>query len=211
MNIISLQVEPIGTNCYLVCDEAARVCAVVDPGGSAQRVRAAVEKTGCRPACILLTHGHYDHAGGVSELRAVWPDIPVYLNRRDVYPPTDAYAQELFPALPGPVTDYDEGSTVSVGRLLFTVLATPGHSEGSVTLRVEDTLLCGDTLFAGSCGRTDLPGGSPEKMMTSLRRLGSLRGDLAVLPGHEGTTDLEQERRWNPYLRQAMGLGAETV
>ncbi|MCI7734598.1 MAG: MBL fold metallo-hydrolase [Dysosmobacter sp.] len=202
MDIQILQVGPIGTNCYLLCDETEKLCAVVDPGGDAARVAAAVVDTGCAPCAILLTHGHYDHTGGVAELRAKWPDVPVYLNHRDQYE-GDAYLQQLFPPVPG-AKDYDEGDTVQVGTLTLTVLATPGHSEGSVTLRCGDVLLCGDTLFAGSCGRTDFPGGSVKKIMASLKRLGSLEGDLQVYPGHMETSTLDQERSWNPYLHQAM-------
>ena len=202
MDIQILQVGPIGTNCYLLCDETEKLCAVVDPGGDAARVAAAVVDTGCAPCAILLTHGHYDHAGGVAELRAKWPDVPVYLNHRDQYE-GDAYLQQLFPPVPG-AKDYDEGDTIQVGGLTVDVMATPGHSEGSVTLRCGDVLLCGDTLFAGSCGRTDFPGGSVKKIMASLKRLGSLEGDLQVYPGHMETSTLDQERSWNPYLHQAM-------
>ena len=185
MKIKCLQVGPIGTNCYLLCDEDAKTCAVIDPGGDGARIAAAVADT-----------------GAVGELQAKWPETPVYLNRRDVY--ADACTQQLFPLLSGDVRDYDEGDTVAVGGLTVTVLATPGHSEGSVTLRCQDALFCGDTLFAGSCGRTDFPGGSMEKMMASLRRLGQLEGDLRVLPGHMEASTLDRERRWNPYLLQAM-------
>ena len=202
MDIQILQVGPIGTNCYLLCDETEKLCAVVDPGGDAARVAAAVVDTGCAPCAILLTHGHYDHTGGVAELRAKWPDVPVYLNHRDQYE-GDAYLQQLFPPVPG-AKDYDEGDTVQVGGLTVDVMATPGHSEGSVTLRCGDVLLCGDTLFAGSCGRTDFPGGSVKKIMASLKRLGSLEGDLQVYPGHMETSTLDQERSWNPYLHQTM-------
>lgn len=202
MDIRMLQVGPIGTNCYLLCDETEKLCAVVDPGGDAARVAAAVADTGCAPCAILLTHGHYDHTGGVAELRAKWPDVPVYLNRRDQYE-GDAYLQQLFPPVPG-ARDYDEGDTIQVGGLTVDVMATPGHSEGGVTLRCGDVLLCGDTLFAGSCGRTDFPGGSVKKIMASLKRLGSLEGDLQVYPGHMETSTLDQERSWNPYLHQAM-------
>ena len=202
MDIQILQVGPIGTNCYLLCDETEKLCAVVDPGGDAARVAAAVVDTGCAPCAILLTHGHYDHTGGVAELRAKWPDVPVYLNHRDQYE-GDAYLQQLFPPVPG-AKDYDEGDTIQVGGLTVDVMATPGHSEGSVARRCGDVLLCGDTLFAGSCGRTDFPGGSVKKIMASLKRLGSLEGDLQVYPGHMETSTLDQERSWNPYLHQAM-------
>ena len=202
MEIKSLQVGPIGTNCYLLCDEAEKLCAVVDPGGEAARVADAVAQTGCVPCAILLTHGHYDHTGGVAELSAKWPEVPVYLNQRDQYQ-GDAYLAQLFPPVSG-AKNYDEGDTLCVGGLTVEVLATPGHSEGSVTLRCGNVLLCGDTLFAGSCGRTDFPGGSMKKIMASLKRLGELEGDLQVLPGHMEPSTLDQERSWNPYLRQAM-------
>lgn len=203
MNIITLQVGPIGTNCYLVCDGAAKLCAVVDPGGEADRVTAAAEQAGCTVACILLTHGHYDHTGGVAELRERFPDVPVYMNHNDIHAP-DSRESRLFLPLPGEILDLQEGDDIPVGSLRFSVLYTPGHSEGSVTLRCGDALLCGDTLFAGSCGRTDLHGGSMEKMLESLRRLGQLEGSLLVLPGHMDPSDLTCERMTNPYLRQAM-------
>ena len=94
---------------------------------------------------------------------------------------------------------------VPLGNLQVEVLHTPGHTKGSVVLRCQDVLFTGDTLFAGSCGRTDFPGGDMEEMLASLKRLGELEGDYKVLPGHEAFTTLERERQSNPYLRQAMG------
>lgn len=205
MKVKMMQVGTIGTNCYLLEDEKEQVCAVIDPGGEAEKIIAAIEESGCKPCAILLTHGHYDHTDGVSGLRKKWPDIPIYLNERDIYK-DDAYLEELFPTIPNTV-NYDEGDTVQVGSLTLTVMATPGHSEGSVTLRCGDILFCGDTLFAGSCGRTDFPGGSVPKILASLRRLGQLEGDLPFCPGHMNTSSLEDERKTNPFLRQAMSMG----
>ncbi|WP_295581296.1 MBL fold metallo-hydrolase [uncultured Oscillibacter sp.] len=202
MEIDTLQVGPIGTNCYLLCDPAAGACAVIDPGGDADRVIRAVEARRCVPRAILLTHGHYDHTGAAAALRERWPEVPVYLSRRDQYP-GDPVLSQLFPPVPG-AADYGEGDTVAVGALTVEVLATPGHSEGGVTLRCGDALFCGDTLFAGSCGRTDFPGGSMPTLLSSLRRLGALEGNLRVLPGHMEPSTLDAERRTNPYLRQAM-------
>ena len=203
-----LQVAPLGTNCYLVCDETKKVCAVVDPGGSAKGVAAAIRETGCEPECILLTHGHYDHTGGVDGLREVWPDIRVYLSHKDRFPAGSAEAR-LFLPLGGEITDYGEGDTITVGTLTFRVLSTPGHSEGSVCLLCGDVLISGDTLFADSCGRTDFTGGSMRKMMASLKRLAQLEGNPAVLPGHMETSDLDTERRRNPYVLQALRSSAE--
>ena len=205
MKIQTLQVGPIGTNCYILSDPEAGKCAVIDPGEEASRVAAAVKGSGCAPCAILLTHGHYDHTGAVAALRQQWPDVPVYLSRLD-QAGDNPYLRELFPPIAGAV-DYGEGDTIAVGTLTVEVLSTPGHSEGSVTLRCGDILFCGDTLFAGSCGRTDFPGGSMKKMLASLRRLGRLEGDLAVYPGHMEPSTLERERMYNPYLQQAMQMG----
>lgn len=202
MEIKIIQVSPIGTNCYILCDEAEKKCAVVDPGGDARRVMDVVERSGCTPCAIFLTHGHYDHTGAAVELSTCWPEVPVYLNHRDA-PKGNAYIEKMFPPVPG-ARDYDEGDTIAVGSLTVSVMATPGHSEGSVTLRCGDVLFCGDTLFAGSCGRTDLPGGSMRTIMASLKRLGELEGDLTVCPGHMETSTLNTERQRNYYLMQAM-------
>lgn len=201
MKIETLQVGPIGTNCYILCDEEAKACAVIDPGDYARGILSAVEATGCKPCAIFLTHGHYDHTGGVAGLQATWPNVPVYLSAKDT--PTDAVTMQLMPPVNG-ARDYGEGDTFTVGSLQVEVLSTPGHSEGSVTLRCGDVLFCGDTLFAGSMGRTDFAGGSIAKIMRSLARLGQLEGNLKVLPGHMESSDLDSERRWNPFMRQAL-------
>ena len=203
MEIKLLQVPPLGTNCYLVCDEKAKLCAVVDPGGGAKGIAGAIRETGCEPVCILLTHGHYDHTGGVDGLREIWPDIRVYLSHKDRFAPESEEAR-LFLPLGGEILDYGEGDTVTVGELDIRVLSTPGHSEGSVCLLCEDVLISGDTLFADSCGRTDFTGGSMTKMLASLKRLAQLEGNPAVLPGHMNTSDLDTERRRNPYVLHAL-------
>ena len=202
MQVGMLEVGPIGTNCYILMDEDTKCCAVIDPGDEGHLIAASVEKTGCKPCAIFLTHGHYDHTGGVEVLQEKWPGVPVYMNSRDVYT-EDPKMMKLFPPLKN-LTNYDDGDVISVGSLEVEVMATPGHSLGSVTLRCGEALFCGDTLFAGSCGRTDFPGGSMQTILASLKRLGELQGEYQVCPGHMNTTELSRERMSNPYLMQAM-------
>lgn len=200
MNVKMLQVGPLGTNCYILEDEETRRAAVIDPGGNAPAILKALE--GAEVSYILLTHGHYDHTAGVAELAKALPQAEVYIHERD-FRGVDTSMCPLSVQMEG-VKFYDEGDCLPLGSRTIQVLHTPGHSQGSVTLRCEDLIFSGDTLFAGSCGRTDFLGGSIPKMMASLRRLGKLEGDFQVLPGHMGVSTLEEERRHNPYLRQAM-------
>ena len=202
MKVKLLRVGPIGTNCYILEDEQAHVAAVIDPGDEAERILSVLSDEGVQVEYILLTHGHYDHTTAVPELIRALPQAEVYIHQADA----NGAGSRLFP-LAGQVDGlltYDEGDTLSLGSLTIEVLHTPGHSKGSVTLKVGDVLFTGDTLFAGSCGRTDLSGGSYEEILDSLKRLGQLEGNFHVLPGHEGTSTLDQERRFNPYLREAM-------
>ena len=203
MNIKTMQVGPIGTNCYLLEDESTRQAAVIDPGGDAPRLLAALKGLDVRR--ILLTHGHYDHTGAAAELASALPQAEVYIHERD-YRDVDPGLFPLRTQLSA-VNFYGEGDRLPLGELTLEVLHTPGHSQGSVTLRCGDVLFCGDTLFAGSCGRTDFPGGDTAKILPPRRRLGELEGTLQVLPGHMESSTLDRERQVNPYLRQAMDGG----
>lgn len=202
MQVKVLQVGPIGTNCYLLEDEKAHVAAVIDPGDEAGRILQVIKDDGVDVKYILLTHGHYDHTTAVPELHQALPQAEIYIHKADA----NGAGSRLFP-LAGQIPDlkfYDEGDALTLGELTIQVLHTPGHSKGSVTLKVGDVLFCGDTLFAGSCGRTDLTGGSYAEIMASLKKLGQLPGDYHVCPGHDVTSTLERERRSNPFLREAM-------
>lgn len=202
MQVKVLQVGPIGTNCYLLEDEKAHVAAVIDPGDEAGRILQVIKDDGVDVKYILLTHGHYDHTTAVPELHQALPQAEIYIHKADA----NGAGSRLFP-LAGQIPDlkfYDEGDALTLGELTIQVLHTPGHSKGSVTLKVGDVLFCGDTLFAGSCGRTDLAGGSYAEIMASLKKLGQLPGDYHVCPGHDVTSTLERERRSNPFLKEAM-------
>ena len=195
MTIQTLQVGPIMTNCYLLCDEDAKVCALIDPGDDAARVEKLVEQSGCALRYILLTHGHFDHVGGVKEIAAE-TGCDVYLCADELTMPPQMTAGPLYYT-----KTYDEGDTLHLAGLTISVIRTPGHTPGSVCLLIGDAMFSGDTLFAGSCGRTDFPGGSDAAMRASLRRLAGLPTDYRVYPGHGMDTTLAEEKRYNPYLR----------
>lgn len=201
MQIQVLQVPMMGTNCYLVVDENSGKGAVIDPGGAAESISAAIKKVGMKPEAIFLTHGHYDHTGAVLELKKEFPEIPVYLHAKDAV--QTQKVDSLMPDI-GETMPYDEGDELSIGDMRFHVLHTPGHTAGSVTLEAGEVLFTGDTMFAGSCGRTDLPSGSPDLMAESLKRLAKLEGDRQVLPGHEGFSTLAEERVNNYWVLYAL-------
>ncbi|MCI9289369.1 MAG: MBL fold metallo-hydrolase [Oscillospiraceae bacterium] len=208
MEISVLRLGQIGTNCYIFRREGGYKCGVVDPGDQGEQVARWLVEKGLEAEAVLLTHGHFDHILGIPGLREEWPDLPVYCHPAD-WGEGDAASLfgQRFPTVRsfGDITPYREGDTVEVDGIRLEVLDTPGHTPGSVTLRAENVLFTGDTLFAGSMGRTDLPGGDEGELMRSLKRLGELEGDYQVLPGHEGQSTLERERKSNYCLRAAMG------
>lgn len=194
MKIRTLTLGDYQTNCYLVSDEDG-VTAVIDPGYEPQTILSVLQEEHLHIGAILLTHGHFDHVGGVKTL-AKEAACPVWMHRAEQTMPPQITAGELY------FTDsYDDGDTVQVGKLMFSVLHTPGHTPGSVCLRCEEVLFSGDTLFAGSCGRTDLPGGSMAQMRESLAKLRKIPENLTVCPGHGDATTLNREHAFNPYLR----------
>lgn len=192
MKMITLPLGDYQTNCYLVWDEEKN-CAVIDPGYQPEQILKTAQQEGLSIRAIFLTHGHFDHVGGVRFI-AQKTGCSVYLHEKEL---------ELSPFLTaGPLyhTDFfKEGDCVFVGTLRFSVLETPGHTKGSVCLRCGEALFTGDTLFAGSCGRTDL-GGSWTELSHSLARLAALKGDYAVYPGHGEASTLDRERKNNPYM-----------
>ena len=181
-------------NCYIIHDEASRNCCVIDPGYQSEDILDKLTDLGLSLEAILLTHGHFDHVGAVRDLVAD-TGCAVYLCAEDLNMPANLTAGQLYYT-----NTYAEGSQLHLAGLDITVLHTPGHTPGSVCLLVDSTLFAGDTLFAGSCGRTDLPGGSWEQMQQSLKRLSQIEANLWVLPGHGESTTLNEEKRHNPYL-----------
>lgn len=201
MLIKTLPVGHLDTNCYIVTDENSLECAVIDPGAEANTILDYIEDNSLKCKAVFLTHGHFDHTGAVEDV-AEDTGATVYMNELD-----DArVAQDQhFPfSLPQGGVFYSDGDVIEVGALRFEVIATPGHTKGGVTLKCEDALFTGDTLFRGSCGRADLYGGDFDEELRSLQLLCSLPGDYEVYPGHMDATTLERERNFNYYCRTAM-------
>jgi hydroxyacylglutathione hydrolase len=198
MKIAVMQLGSYGTNCYIVWDETTKNAAVIDPGDQSAQVQQALDKEGLHLQMILLTHAHFDHIGAVEALQQA-SGCKVYVHRAEETLPLEMTGVPLHP------TDYyEDGDTVSLDSITFRVLHTPGHTPGSVCLIADDVMFSGDTLFAGSCGRTDFPGSSWMQMESSLRRLHDLPGDYTVLPGHMGSSTLDRERKANFFMMQAV-------
>ncbi len=185
------------TNTFLLITEAGSAVAI-DPAAPAARYREELDHNKARLKVIFLTHGHYDHVGSAVEL-AQATGAAIYLDPRDLR------GDRLFPlsASDAPFLPYPPSNTLSLDELTFRFYPTPGHTPGSYCLYVDGALFVGDTLFAGSCGRTDLEGGDSGAMFASLKRIKNLPlvDDTKVFPGHGPSTTLGEERRQNPYLR----------
>lgn len=192
MNIHTLVLGPLQVNCYIVY--VNQRCLVIDPGFESDRVLRTCDTLGLTIEAVLLTHGHFDHVGGVKKI-AEKTGCRVFLHPEECQMPTYLTSGELH------YTDaYGEGDAFTLAGLPFSVLHTPGHTPGSVCLCFKNVMFTGDTLFAGSCGRTDLPGGDGKAIRASLKRLAAIPGDLMVYPGHGEPTTLENERQENPYF-----------
>lgn len=195
MELRTMRLGLYQTNCYIAWGADAQNCIVIDPGFEPERVLEEVRHWGKQIEAILLTHGHFDHVGGVKHI-ARETGCRVFICKEDL---------TLNPRLTDGVlyyTDtYAEGDTLLLAGLSLQVIQTPGHTPGSVCLLCENDMFCGDTLFAGTCGRTDLPGGDISQMRGSLARLKALEKDYRVLPGHGEDSTLTQERCSNPYMQ----------
>ena len=201
-------VTPFQQNCTLIWDPETMKGAVVDPGGDLDRIQAAIAEVGMQPEKILLTHGHIDHAGGAAELRERLGGVPVEGPHEAERPLLDALEQQgqaygMEARAVTPDRWLADGDTVSVAGHTFEVLHCPGHSPGSVVLvnRPQRFALMGDVLFQGSIGRTDLPMGSHEALMNSIRtKVLPLGDEFAFICGHGPTSTIGQERRTNPFI-----------
>lgn len=201
-------VGPLQCNCSVVGDEQTKEAIVIDPGDDIEDVLDVVQRHSLTVKQIVITHAHIDHIGGASKLKRI-TGAPVLLNQNDyaLLKMLDIQAAWIGMRPPEKVaidSNLNQGDKVQTGSLVAEVLHTPGHTEGSICLYFapEKKLIAGDTLFAGSIGRTDLPGGSYEKIMQSLHGpVLALPDETLVIPGHGPVTTIGEERESNPFLR----------
>ncbi|HEX2327301.1 MAG TPA: MBL fold metallo-hydrolase [Candidatus Angelobacter sp.] len=204
-----LAVGPLQCNCSIIGDEQTHEAMVIDPGDQIEDILAILRNERLTLKQIVITHAHIDHVGGAMKLKAA-TGAPILLNKNDqaLLKMLDIQAAWIGMRPPGEVKvdeSADEGTAVSAGGIIGNVIHTPGHTEGSICLYFPEqtTLIAGDTLFAGSIGRTDLPGGSFEKIMRSLHnQVLALPDETQVVPGHGPVTTIGEERESNPFLQK---------
>lgn len=190
-------------NCYVIMDEESKEIIIIDPGSEGTKIEERVNELNGIPKCILLTHGHNDHAGEVEYIADKF-NIPYYMNEKDesYLNSTDSLGfSPLFAKIRKPDKYLTDGEVISLGKNNIKVLETPGHTEGGVCFLIDKCLFCGDTLFKGSVGRTDFNGGNHKKLIKSIQdKIVPLSDDIIVYSGHGPSSSIEVERMTNPYL-----------
>lgn len=203
INVKSVLLGELGNNCYLITDEATGKAALVDCTAADAEMHSLID--GADLEYILLTHGHFDHIGGVSEIKESFGAKVVISNEDAPMLSSGRHSLAAFCGAKQNNTSADilvkDGDVIALGETEIKVMLTPGHTKGGVCYIADDAIFTGDTLFFCSCGRTDFPGGSFKEIKESLGRLAALEGDYKIYPGHERSSSLSFERQNNPYMR----------
>lgn len=206
MEVIRMPAGIYAANCYIVYDENAKEGIVVDPGGDVDDIINRIEKLGLSIKYIVLTHGHGDHIAGVKGLKN-HTGAKVAIHKDDAYMVRDG-RKNLSSMMAMGTVEFepdillDENDVIEFGNIKCEVIHTPGHTPGGITLRIGDSLFTGDTLFAGSIGRTDFEGGSFDTIINSIKtKLMVFPDDTKVYPGHGPSTTIKMEKRYNPFIR----------
>jgi hydroxyacylglutathione hydrolase len=201
----TLVVGPLETNCYILGDEKSKEAVVIDPGGEFEEIRRQLDESELKVKYIVLTHGHFDHTGALAQLKKA-TDAEVLIHAEDANM-LSAAGQSFFLETGNDPCEADrtlkEGDKISFGNLTLEVLHTPGHTRGGISLATDNMVFVGDTLFCGSIGRTDLPGGSYKQILHSIKeKLLSKGDDCLVYPGHGPASSIGEERGSNPFLNE---------
>lgn len=213
MKVITLQVGPLFTNCFVIGCEETKKCIVVDPGGDASVISENIKSNDWTLEYIFCTHGHFDHIGGVAELKAMYPEAPICIHEADADMLYDerknlCFLAGFFVKESKAEKLLKEGDEVEVGNLKFRILEIPGHSKGGIALVYDNvdgqpaSVFCGDTIFRMSQGRVDFPGGNARDLYENVKnKILTMADDTILYPGHNESTTVGQEKQQNPCFK----------
>jgi hydroxyacylglutathione hydrolase len=202
-----LTVGPLDVNCYILGCEETKEAVVIDPGGNAEEIKDSLDRLNLKAVFLLITHGHFDHTGGLKKLKEL-TNSSICIHKEDAFLLEEGSAHaSLFGFNMDSVPRADrlllDGEEIQLGRYNIKVIHTPGHSPGGVSYYIDNKIFVGDVLFAGSIGRTDLPGGNYKTLINAVKtKLFSLPGHTVVYPGHGNKTTIEEEIKTNPFFNQ---------
>jgi glyoxylase-like metal-dependent hydrolase (beta-lactamase superfamily II) len=202
----ALEVGIYGANCYIAASEESKEAAIIDPGADFKKIDNKLNDLGVTPKIIILTHCHGDHIGAVEELTEKY-GLKVYIHKEDAEALNDSrmnFTKSIFRKDISIKADVllKDGDEISLGDLKFEIIHTPGHTKGGICIKVGNIMMTGDTLFNGSIGRTDFPGGSFDEIISSIKeKIFKYDDDTVIYPGHMSPSTIKKEKQFNPFLK----------